>query len=121
MFSQHHEECPLEHSITEYVQLKDIPNRQYSPDENSWSCEAYQSAEIVQRPQSADTVAHEALFQVFTEHLSDIPEVSLSMTIPDDTQHMYWCQVTVDLPQSPERQEEIGLQIGHAITEWLAS
>jgi len=120
MFSQHRRECPLENSLSEFVQLKDIPNRQYKPDDHSWSFEAYQSTEVVQRPQPADTVAHETLFQVFTDHLDNLPEVSLSMTIPDDDQHMYWCLVTVDLSVTEERQRELSTYIGHAISEWLS-
>ena len=120
MFSQHQEECSLETALTDFVQLKDVPNRQYDPDDHSWSFEAYQLAEVVQRAQPADTVAHETLFQVFTDHLGDLPEVSLSMTIPDDDQHMYWCLVTVDLSVTEERQRELGTCIGHAISEWYS-
>lgn len=121
MSAQQHPQLPLEHALTEIVSLKDIPNRTHNTGAHTWSFEAYQLAEIVQRSRPADQVAHDTLFQVFTDHLADIPEISLSVSIPDTDQHMYWCYVEVDIPHSLRRQQEIGTSIGHAIAEWLSS
>lgn len=121
MVSQQYPQMPLERAIADIVSLKDVPNRTLNTESNTWSLEAFQSSEVVQRSRPADQVAHETLFQVFTRHLADIPEVSLSMNIPDETQHMYWCCVTVDIPHSTQRQQKVGSSIGHAIAEWLSS